>query len=110
MELQAEAGKKFLYNQSVGINAAAFDIYINECLIGDNTIYVKSADSQITVLNHNGINFIATQDRSFCDYTFKNLQNIIRKSTHISVLGEKERSMFFNTLREKIYEKKKNIN
>ncbi len=109
IELQAEAGKKFLYNQSVSADSAPYDIYINECLIGDNTIFVKGGDRQITYLNHNGLNFIGTQDSSFCDYTFKNLQNIIRKSTHISVIGEKERSMFFNTLRGKIYECKKNL-
>ena len=109
IELQAEAGKKFLYNQTPALTAAPFDIYINECLIGDNTIYIQSTERQMTFLNHNGINFIGTQDNNFCDYTFKNLQNIIRKSTHISVSGEKERSIFFNTLRQKIYEQKKNI-
>jgi hypothetical protein len=109
IELQAEAGKKFLYNQSVSSGSAPYDIYINECLIGDNTIYVKGGERQVTFLNHNGLNFIATQDQSFCDYTFKNLNNIIRKSSHISVIGEKERSMFFNTLRGKIYEYKKNL-
>ena len=110
IELQAEAGKKFLYNQVATSNAAPFDIYINECLIGDNTIYVRSNERQITFLNHNGLNFIGTQDKNFCDYTYKNIQNIIHKSTHISVSGEKERSMFFNTLRQKIYDHKKNIN
>lgn len=110
IELQAEAGKKFLYNQQPSANSATFDIYINECLIGDNTIYVQGEDRQITFLNHNGLNFIGTQDKNFCDYTFKNIQNIMKKSTHISVVGEKERSMFFNVLREKIYERKKNIN
>lgn len=110
IELQAEAGKKFLYGQQPLPGSATFDIYINECLIGDNTIYVQGGDRQVTFLNHNGLNFIGTQDRHFCDYTFKNLQNIMKKSTHISVVGEKERSMFFNTLREKIYERKKNIN
>ncbi|HPH92873.1 MAG TPA: helix-turn-helix transcriptional regulator [Ferruginibacter sp.] len=110
IELQAEAGKKFLYNQQPAVDAASFDVYINECLIGDNTIYVRGAGRQITFLNHNGLNFIGTQDEGFCDYTFKNIQNIMKKSTHISVVGEKERSMFFNVLREKIYERKKNIN
>jgi len=110
IELQAEAGKKFLYNQPPATTSAPFEIYINECLIGDNTVYIKGSDRQITFLNHNGINVIGTEDKNFCDYTFKNLQNIIRKSTHISVSGEKERSMFFNTLRQKIYEQKKKIN
>lgn len=109
IELQAETGKKFLYNQAVTVKSALYDVYINECLIGDNTIFVKAGERQITFLNHNGLNFIGTQDNNFCDYTFKNIQNIIRKSSHISVIGEKERSMFFNTLRGKIYECKKNL-
>ena len=109
LELQAEAGKKFLYGQTPTANAASFDIYLNECLIGDNTIFVQGGDRQITFLNHNGLNFMGTQDKGFCEFTLKNLQNTIKKSTHISVVGEKERSMFFNILRSKIYEQKKKL-
>ncbi|HTK22047.1 MAG TPA: helix-turn-helix transcriptional regulator [Mucilaginibacter sp.] len=109
LEIQAEVGKKFLPGHQPLPNAAPYDIYVNECLIGDNTIFVDSDKRQITFLNHNGINFTATQDQSFCDYTFRNLQNIIRKSTHISRVGEKERSMFFNNLHQKIHSKLSNI-
>ena len=109
LEQQAEAGKKHLYNHQPLPNSAAYNIYINECLIGDNTIFVNSDNRQITTLNHNGLNFASTQDQSFCEYTFKNLQNLIRKSTYASVVGEKDRNMFFNTLREKIHDRKKNI-
>ena len=109
MELQAEAGKKFLYGQSPSSQASSFDIYLNECLIGDNTIFVQGGDRQITFLNHNGLNILATQDKGFCEFTFKNVQNTIKKSTHLSVVGEKERSMFFNILRGKIYDQKKKL-
>jgi len=109
LELQAEAGKKFLYGHKPAFNAPAYDIFINECLIGDNTIFVDSDKRQITCLNHNGLNFASTEDQSFCDYTFRNLQNIIRKSTQISRVGEKERTMFFNTLHQKIHSKMSNI-
>ncbi len=106
LELQAEAGKKFSYGHQPGTNAADYDIFVNECLIGDNTIFVDSDEKrQITCLNHNGLNFTSTQDQSFCDYTFRNLQNIMRKSAHISRVGEKERTMFFNTLHQKIRSK-----
>lgn len=109
IELQAEAGRKFVYGKENKSAGGPFDIYINECLIGDNSIYVEGGERSFAFLNHNGLNFIGTQDESFCEYTIKTLQNIIRKSTHISVVGEKERSMFFNTLRAKIYERKKNL-
>jgi hypothetical protein len=109
VEMQAEAGKKFLYGHQPGHNAGNYDIFVNECLIGDNTIFVNSDHRQITCLNHNGINFTATQDQSFCGYTFRNLQNIMRKSAHISQVGEKERSIFFNTLHQKVHGKMSNI-
>ena len=47
-----------------------------------------------------------TADKGFCDYTYQHIQNIIRKSTLISDVGEKERSRFFNTVREKINNRK----
>jgi hypothetical protein len=109
LEMQAEKGVKYLYNDKPSAASAANNIYINECLLGTNSIYVKAGDRQLTILNHAGINFMSTQDPHFCAYTFSNMQNIIRKSTHISVVGEKERSMFFNVLRERIHEKKKNV-
>lgn len=109
LELQAEQGLKFLYNEKASPSSAPNNIYINECLLGTNSIYVDAGDRQMTILNHAGINFMSTYDKRFCDYTFNNIKNTIRKSTHISIVGEKERSIFFNSLREKIYEKKKNV-
>ena len=109
IELQAEAGKKFQYGHQPGYNNANYDIFVNECLIGDNTIFVNSDNRQVTCLNHNGLNFTATQDQSFCGYTYRNLQNIMQKSAHISRVGEKERSIFFNTLHQKIRSKIPNI-
>lgn len=109
LELMLETGRKILYNQRQKQSDAIYEAYINEALIGDNTIYVQSDNRQITFINHNGLNFMPTQDTDFCAYTYKHLQNIIRKSTHISVVGEKERSIFFNALREKIRDRIRSI-
>jgi plasmid maintenance system antidote protein VapI len=109
LELQAEAGCKSIYNRPAKPNGAPYHVYLNECLLGDNTIFVKGDDRQIAFLNHNGLNFMGTQDNDFCDYTLKNLQNIISKSTHVSLVGEKERGIFFNNLREKIHQRKKGL-
>ena len=109
IEVQAEAGKKFLVNNSPNTNGAPYNVYINECILGNNTIFVQSEERNIPFLNHNGLNALATQDKLFCYYTVKNLQNIITKSTQVSIAGEKESSMFFNYLRSKIYEKKEAI-
>ncbi|MEO6405977.1 MAG: helix-turn-helix transcriptional regulator [Ferruginibacter sp.] len=109
MELEAEKGIKFLYGEAPAPNSATYNVFLNECLLGDNTVYMRGKDMQATYINHGGINFMSTQDKAFCDYTIYNIQNIIKKSTQISVAGEKERSIFFNGMREKIYEKKKGI-
>ncbi|HZY37467.1 MAG TPA: hypothetical protein VFE53_12505 [Mucilaginibacter sp.] len=107
MELKAESGKKTMLNRPPG--SVQYEVYFNETLIGDNTVFAKSDMRQITFINHNGLNVMSTEDKDFCDFTYKNLQNIIRKSTHISVVGEKERSIFFNSLRNKIQERKMSI-
>jgi hypothetical protein len=109
LELQAETGLKLLYNQPETANSSKFDMYINEYLIGDNTVYVRSTDRQFAFLNHTGLNFMSCQDDNFCDYIFSKLQSIVRKSTHIGIVGEKERRVFFNLLREKIRVKKNSV-
>jgi hypothetical protein len=109
LEIQAETGKKFLYGQPISPNAATCDLYIYELLLGDNTVYVNSVGRQLTFINHSGLNFISTHDPIFCDYTYQKMQNIIRKSAHISQVGEKERSILFNNFREKIHDQKKAI-
>jgi hypothetical protein len=110
IEHQAEIGKKFLKDQLPGPGNAPYDIYMNEWLLGDNTVFVRADERQINALNYNGLNFISTEDKSFCDHVYNNLQNIINRSTHISLVGEKERSIFFNTLRGKIRDRLKSIN
>jgi len=52
------------------------------------------------------LNYLVTRDQSFCDSTFQHIQNIIKRSTLISEVGEKERRRFFNLIREKITARK----
>jgi len=56
----------------------------------------------MVLLNHSVLNTISTKGDHFTQHTNEHFQNVIRKSTQISGVGEKERSKFFNTLREKI--------
>ncbi len=107
LEVQLETGRKSFYNRPDTTLYAPYDAYINESLIGDNTVYVQSDNRHITFINHNGLNFMSTQDPDFCEFTNRHLQNVIRKSTHISVVGEKQRSIFFNVIRQKIQDKKR---
>ncbi|MEO6583174.1 MAG: helix-turn-helix domain-containing protein [Ferruginibacter sp.] len=109
LEQQAVLGLKFYVNEKPNAVSAVNNIYTNETLLGTNMIYIDAPEKQLTILNHAGINFMTTQDKRFCDYTFKNLKNVIKKSNHISVIGEKERSIFFNSMLKRIQEKKNSI-
>jgi hypothetical protein len=108
MERQAEAGKKFLPGQPYA-SGAAYKLYVNDFVIGDNTVLVKSDTAELCFINHNAINVFFTRDKRFIKYTGRFLENVIRKSILISSAGEKERSIFFNHTRRQIDQSRKNL-
>jgi len=107
IEAQAEQGVKFSIKAPHPGNGTPFKLYINEFVLGDNTYLLHLDDSRMVVLNHAVLNTIRTKDVNFTQYTVDHFQNIIRRSTQISGVGEKERSKFFNILREKVEDSKK---
>lgn len=102
LEKQAELGVKFAVGGTPKPDAAAFHMYNNELILGDNTVLVELDDKKITYLTHSAINFIYTTDERFNEHMYNALQNIIKKSSHLSEVGEKERVRFFNKIRSKI--------
>ena len=105
LEKMAEAGKKFRLNQSPTEDSPAYNFFVNEFVIGDNTFFVELDESKITYLNYSVIYFLGTADKKFNNGMFLNLNNLIKKSTQISAVGEKDRKRFFNKLRKKIQAK-----
>ena len=107
IERQAEAGCKFSLDGLPAYNRAAYKLYINEFILGDNTNLAVLNDSKVAYINHSVLNIIWTRDPEFTEYTYQHIQNIIRKSTLVSDVAEKERNRFFNTMREKIENRRK---
>jgi len=105
LERMAEAGKKFMLNQDPTDDSSTYRLFVNESVIGDNTFFVELDGNRITYLNYGVIYFLGTSDQIFNDGMFRNLENLIKKSTQISSVGEKERKQFFNKLRKKIQAK-----
>lgn len=105
LEKMAEAGKKFMLNQSPNEECPEYNFFVNEFVIGDNTFFVELDENKITYLNYGVIYFLGTADQKFNEGMFRNLENLIKKSTQISSVGEKERKQFFNKLRKKIQAK-----
>jgi len=101
-ELQAEAGVKFKVGASPSTSTVQYRMFVNELILGDNTTFFDTGDVKLTFLNHNVLHFIHTKDERFNKMIFENLENLMQKSTLISSVSEKERSTFFNTLRDQI--------
>lgn len=108
IEAQAEAGYKFNHNAK-GSKGASINIYVNEFIIGDNTVMGVVNKNPVVFLNHSFINYSGTKDPVFCKYMFEYFQKLIRKSTLVSSSSEKQRSSFFNPIREKLERRKKAV-
>jgi hypothetical protein len=102
IEKQAEYGLKFSVDGKPLANSATYNLFNNELILGDNTVMGVLNDRKITFLNHSVINFVGTMDDRFNMHMFDNFQNLIRKSTQLSSVGEKERTRFFNRIRDKL--------
>ncbi len=102
IERQAEYGVKFLIGSEPSKNAAPYQMFVNELILGDNTFMAELGNTRLTYLNHSVLYFVGTKDEQFNDAMFKNLNNLTKKSTQVSSIGEKERVRFFNRLRDKI--------
>ena len=110
LEKQAELGIKFNYGKQPDKNAAPFRLFYNDLITGDNCVLAEIGDIRITYINHNLINFMYTRDERFNNFTWDTFQNAIRKSTQISLVGEKARTRFFNGFRKKILAQRETIN
>jgi hypothetical protein len=102
MENICVAGRKYLPGQKPLIAHPALKMYVNDFVIGDNNNLAILKGSKMCFVPHNTMNILSTQDEEFCNYSHDFIQNIIRKSTQISDIGERERVVFFNMIRERI--------
>jgi hypothetical protein len=102
MEAQASCGRKFIPGEEPDTNSASIRMYVNDFFVGDNTIIANANDANYVYLNHAAINFISTGTGEFADYNFEFIQNIIKKSSLISEVGERTRNRFFNLIHERI--------
>jgi transcriptional regulator with XRE-family HTH domain len=102
MQNLCSAGRKYLPGQKVTQMHAPLKTYVNDFVIGDNSSVAVLNSKKLSFINHNVINVMSTHDERFCDYCYDFIQNTIRKSSQISEVGERERAMFFNLIRQRI--------
>jgi hypothetical protein len=109
IERQAETGLKFNIGTNPTQTSASYRLFVNELIMGDNTLMAELGNTRLTFLNHSVLYFVGTRDESFNRAMFTNLENLMKKSTLISTVGEKERMRFFNRLRDKIHARQSSL-
>ena len=107
LEEQAKTGYKFAIDDKEKKQMGKYNLYFNEIVILDNSMLVLLENNKMTMLPHTAINYMITRDISFCENLYQYIQNLIRRSTLISEVSEKERSRFFHHMYERIDKRKK---
>ena len=98
----ATHGKKFLLEGSVESASSNFELFHNEMVYTNNTLFITSDVARIVYSAFSNPNFITSTDDRMCDYVESWFNRIINKSNSISAHSEKARNWFFNGLRRKI--------
>ena len=102
IEKQAALAVKLTVDGKMINPNATYQMFKNEFLLGDNTLYGRAGTMESAFVNHNVLNYISTSDARFCEYTHQTMKNLISRSTLISGVSEKERSKFFYELRSRL--------
>jgi hypothetical protein len=109
LDRQAELGYKFTASESSPTPAGRFQMYLNEMVIGDNSVLAVLDGAKIAFVVHTVMNLMTTRDLRFCENMYDSIQNLMKKSTLISSVSERERSRFFKYLRKRIANKKESF-
>lgn len=101
---QAENGRK-----GADPLGAKYDIYHNEILIGDNSILFKMGEKRVTFIVANNFDILATSQEFFCRQTEQHINNVISRSTLLSLNAQKERTKFFNKVSNHVEETRAHV-
>lgn len=102
LKLQAEKGVKFMPGDSDVLHRSAVQLYINEVVIGSNTILTELDGARLAFIPYNVFSFMMTKDPRFNESVFEGFETIKSRSTLISGTGEKDRNRFFKILKDRV--------
>lgn len=97
----AETGKKFKPGTYSGAGSN-FELYHNEMVSANNTIYLTSPAVRVVYHTFGSPNFIRSTDPRVCDFIENWIKTILQKSIQISTRAEGERQRFFQVVNRRI--------
>lgn len=107
--LQAEHGSKFHPGEKPDYKKENFHFFYNQLVLGDNNILVTVNDKKTLYLNHHILEYIYTTDEAFCADMFEKTHQVMNRSTMISKVNEKRRTIFFTFLIRKLEERRNRL-
>lgn len=108
MRLMAEHGRKFKLKGDLS-NGYPFELFHNEMIYTNNTIYVTSQYRRMLFSTFGNPNFLQSNDDRICDFIEDWFRKIRSKSNAISEQAEKSRNAFFNSLQRRIGQVRKRL-
>ena len=102
LRLQAEQGVKFMPGDSTVLHKAPVQLYVNEVVLGNNTILAELDESRLSFIPYNVFSYMLTGDLRFNESIFSGFHTLRSRATLISGTGEKERNRFFSFLLDKV--------
>lgn len=109
IEEQAKKGYKFSLDDPEKKPLGKYNAYINEIVLLDNSMMAILDGKKISLIPHCAINYMMTMDQKFCENQHHYIQNLIRRSTQISEVSEKERAKFFRRIHERIEKRRESL-
>jgi len=106
-QMQIEKGVKFMPGDSELVHRAPIKFYVNEVVLGNNTILLELNTNQLAFITYNVLSYLIAKDTRFTSKAFASFNSLLSRSQLISVTGEKDRNRFFNAMRDKVNSLKK---
>ncbi|MFN4973264.1 MAG: hypothetical protein ACK45I_04250 [Bacteroidota bacterium] len=97
LQLKAERSSKL--DNSADEN---FQLYVSDVMVGNNTILVSIGDTKVAYVSNNTFNFLSTGNAAFVGENEVWLNNLLKKSSLISGVSEKQRNRYFRLLHGKV--------
>lgn len=102
IRMQAECGGKFLPGEQPTAVKENYQFFFNRLVLGENTILAEAGDKLVLYLAYDVLNYMVTQDETFCRQVRCKTEMLMRRSTLLSTANDKQRNIFFNLLLKKI--------
>jgi hypothetical protein len=108
--LFAEQEQKFSNDSAPKKDIVNYKLFYNEVFAADNSIFAKGPTLKAAYLPSINLKYMTTTDPHFCTYIEDVFNLVIKKSTLISGVNERDRKMFFNYTFDRIEKTKLKLN